>query len=74
MIIRDLLYPAEWAFRFFIVAMLTRVATPFWFDVFPFEGIYCVFVIAGAGALVLQVWVAVKFFSSNKQEDIPQHH
>jgi hypothetical protein len=70
MIARDLLYPSEWAFRFFIVALLTRIASPYWSGDFPYEATYCVLVIAGAGALVLQIWLAVKFYASGRGKDV----
>ena len=71
MIVRDLLYPAEWTFRFFIVALLIRTISPYWSDAFPFEATYYVFVIAGAGALVIQIWLVVKFYTSWRQENAP---
>lgn len=70
MITRDLFYPSEWAFRFFIIALLARIASPYWSGDFPNEVAYCVFVIAGAGALVLQIWFAVKFYVAGRGEDV----
>jgi len=64
MITRDLLYPSEWEFRFFIVALLIRIASPYWYGDFPYEAAYCVFVIAGAGAVVIQIWLALQFYTS----------
>lgn len=76
---RDLFYPLEWAFRFFIVAVLIRIASPDWTYAFPylvdsviFPLSYYLFLIAVAGAAVVQVWVALKFISSRRQ-NVPQH-
>lgn len=71
MIARDLLYPTEWAFRFFIIALLIRIASPYWSGDFPYETVYCVFVVAGAGALVIQIWLAAKFYSSRRRGNAP---
>ena len=78
-IIRDLLYPAEWIFRFFIAAVLIRIASPDWTYALPglansliYPLSYYLFVIAVAGAAVVQVWVAMKFISSRRQ-DVPQY-
>ena len=75
MIARDLLYPTEWAFRFFIVALLTRIASPYWYwywsSDFPYEAAYCMFIIAGAGALVIQIWLVAKFYTSRRHENAP---
>jgi len=77
--IRDLLYPAEWTFRFAILAVLIYIASPDWAYAFPDLAnslipplAYCVFALAAAGAFVLQVWVALKFISARRQ-DVPQH-
>lgn len=76
---RDLFYPAEWVFRFFIVAVLIRIASPDWTYVFPyladsiiFPLSYYLFVIAAAGAFLVQVWIAMMYISS-KRLNIPQH-
>jgi len=78
-IARDLLYPAEWIFRFFVVAMLIRIASPDW--TYAFSDLansfiyplgYCLFAIAAAGAVVVQIWVALKFLSSRRQN--VSHH
>lgn len=76
---RDLFYPLEWAFRFFIVAVLIRIASPDWTYALPglansfiYPLSYYLFVIAVAGAAVVQVWVAMKFISSRRQ-NVPQH-
>lgn len=76
---RGLLYPAEWIFRFFIVAVLIRIASPDWTYAFPYlaDSIilplsYYLFVIAAAGAFVVQVRVAMTYISS-KRQNVPQH-
>ncbi|KUL01762.1 MAG: hypothetical protein XE11_2028 [Methanomicrobiales archaeon 53_19] len=76
---RDLLYPLEWAFRLFIAAMLIQVVSPYRTYAFPdlansfiFPLSYYLFVIAAAGTVVVQVWVAMKFISSRRQ-NVPQH-
>jgi len=77
--VRDLLYPLEWMFRFFIAAMLIQVANPNWTYALPglansliYPLSYYLFVIAVAGAAVVQVWVAMKFISSRRQ-NVPLH-
>lgn len=77
--IRDLLYPAEWTFRFAIVAALIYIASPDWIFAFPdlansliSPRTYCLFVLAAVGAFVMQIWVALKFISATRQ-DVPQH-
>ena len=76
---RDLLYPTEWICRFFIVAVLIRVARPDWTYasshlanalVSPLT--YYLFVIAAAGALVVQIWVGMKYISS-RRHNVPLH-
>ena len=76
---RDLLYPTEWVFRFFIVAVLIRIACPDWPYALPyladsviFPLSYYLFVIVAAGAFVVQVRVALKFISYWRQS-VPQH-
>lgn len=76
---RDLLYPLEWIFRFFIAAMLIQIASPDWTYAFPdlansfiYPLSYYLFVIGVAGAVVVQVWVAMKFIFSRGQ-NVPQH-
>jgi len=77
--IRDLLYPAEWTFRFAIIAALIYIASPDWAYAFPDLAnslisplAYCLFALAAAGAFVVQIWVALKFISARRQ-DVPQH-
>jgi len=77
--IRDLLYPAEWTFRFAIVAALIYIASPDWAYAFPDLAnslisplTYCLFALAATGAFVMQIWVALKFISARRQ-DVPQH-
>ena len=76
---RDLFYPLEWAFRFFIVAVLIRIASPDWAYAFPYLAdsvivplSYYLFVIAAAGAFVVQVRVVMTYISSRRQ-NVPQH-
>ncbi len=77
--IRDLLYPTEWMFRFFIAAMLIRIASPQWAYAFPnladgfiFPLGYCLLFTAGIGTFVIQVWVGMKYLSS-RRHDVPLH-
>lgn len=77
--VKDLLYPAEWIFRFAVIAVLMRIASPDWTYAFPdlansfiFPLGYYLFTIAAAGAFVVQIWIAMKFISSRRQ-DVPQH-
>lgn len=78
--LRDLLYPAEWTFRFAILAVLIYIASPDWTFAFPVLAnslisplTYCLFTLAAAGAFVVQIWVALKFISARRQNDVPQH-
>ena len=76
---RDLLYPTEWVFRFFIAAMLVRIANPQWTYAFPYLvdsfifplGYYLLF-IAAALWFAVQIWVLVKFVSS-RRDNVPLH-
>jgi len=76
---RDLLYPAEWVVRLFIVAVLIRIASPDWTYALPelansfiYPLAYCLFVLATVGAVVVQIWVALQFISSWRQ-NVSQH-
>jgi hypothetical protein len=76
---KDLLYPTEWIFRFFIAAVLIRIASPDWAYAFPYLAdsvilplSFYLLVIAAAGAFVVQVRVAMRYISSRRQ-NVPQH-
>lgn len=76
---QDLLYPAEWMVRLFIVAVLIRIVSPDWTYAFPDLAdslisplTYYLFAFAAAGAFVVQIWVVLKFISARRQ-DVPQH-
>lgn len=71
--VRDLLYPTEWIFRFFIAAMLVYIANPQWTYAFPYLadsfifplGYYLLFI----GAVLwfaVQIWVLMKYVSSRR--------
>ena len=64
---RDLFYPLEWTFRFFIAALLVRIITPYWCDGPICWVTYCALTVAGAGTLVIQVWLTVKFYTSSRE-------
>jgi len=77
--VRDLLYPTEWIFRFFIAAMLVRIVSPQWTYAFPhwadtsiFPLGYYLLLITAGGAFVIQMWVLVKFVSS-RRDNVPLH-
>lgn len=77
--IRDLFYPTEWMFRFFIAAMLIRIVSPQWTYMFPdlsnlfiFPLGYCLLIIAAVGTFVIQVWVGMKYISS-RRHNVPLH-
>jgi len=76
---RDLLYPAEWIVRFFVIAMLIQIASPGWAYALPglahsliYPLGYCLFALAAAGAFVVQVRVAMQFISSRRKQDVSQ--
>ena len=76
---RDLLYPAEWIGRFFVIAMLIQIASPGWAYALPglahsfiYPLGYCLFALAAAGAFVVQVRVAMQFISSRRKQDVSQ--
>jgi len=76
---RDLLYPTEWVFRFFIAAVLVRIVSPQWDYSFPylvnafiFPLGYYLLVIAAVGAFVIQIRLLMKFVSS-RREHAPLH-
>jgi len=57
---RALLYPGEWAFRFFIGALVVWLVGREWLNPIA-EGVFCVLTVAVAGAAALQVWVLLRF-------------
>lgn len=77
--IRGLLYPTEWIFRFFIAAMLIRVASPQWTYAFPclpdsfiFPLGYYLLFIGAALWFAVQIWVLMNYVSS-RRDDAPLH-
>ena len=76
---RDLLYPTEWVFRFFVAAMLIRIASPQRTYAFPYLadsfifplGYYLLF-IGAALWFAVQMWVLMKYVSS-RRENAPLH-
>jgi len=77
--VRDLLYPTEWVFRFFIGAMLVYIASPQWTyaspylaDSFIFPLGYYLLFIGAALWFAVQIWVLMKYVSS-RRDNAPLH-
>lgn len=57
---RALLYPGEWAFRFFVAALIVWLVGREWINPIIDVG-YCVLTVAVAGTAALQVWVLLRY-------------
>lgn len=65
---RDLLYPGEWAFRFFIGAALVWLVAWEWPNPIGVL-VYCVLTAGVFVTAVLQVWVLVKFARTRREDE-----